>query len=96
VRRNYVRGYWGTPKSPQRRTLDSARDAGRCRAKETPPAITLSSRSGPRLRQSDHRRAAGSRVAAAPLPEVWMRKIQEWMGHRDYRTTLIYANYEPG
>jgi integrase len=24
-----------------------------------------------------------------------MRNIQEWMGHRDYRTTLIYADYEP-
>jgi hypothetical protein len=21
-----------------------------------------------------------------------MRDIQEWMGHRDYRTTLIYAD----
>ena len=25
-----------------------------------------------------------------------MRVLQEWMGHRDYRTTLIYADYEPG
>ena len=25
-----------------------------------------------------------------------MRVIQEWMGHRDFRTTLIYADYEPG
>jgi hypothetical protein len=25
-----------------------------------------------------------------------MRQIQEWMGHRDYRTTLIYTDYEPG
>lgn len=24
-----------------------------------------------------------------------MRDLQEWMGHRDYRTTLIYADYEP-
>jgi hypothetical protein len=24
-----------------------------------------------------------------------MRQIQEGMGHRDYRTTLIYADYEP-
>jgi hypothetical protein len=25
-----------------------------------------------------------------------MRTLQEWMGHRDLRTTLIYADYAPG
>jgi site-specific recombinase XerD len=25
-----------------------------------------------------------------------MRTLQEWMGHRDFRTTLIYADYAPG
>ena len=24
-----------------------------------------------------------------------MRTLQEWMGDRDYRTTLIYADYAP-
>ena len=24
---------------------------------------------------------------------VPMRTIQEWMGHRDFKTTLIYADY---
>jgi hypothetical protein len=24
------------------------------------------------------------------------RVLQEWMGHRDFKTTLIYADYEPG
>ena len=24
-----------------------------------------------------------------------MRTLQEWMGHRDYKTTLIYADYAP-
>jgi integrase len=24
-----------------------------------------------------------------------MRTIQEWMGHRDFKTTLIYADYAP-
>jgi hypothetical protein len=24
-----------------------------------------------------------------------MRTLQEWMGHRDYTTTLIYADYPP-
>jgi hypothetical protein len=27
---------------------------------------------------------------------VAMRTLQEWMGHRDLRTTLIYADYAPG
>ena len=25
-----------------------------------------------------------------------MRTLQEWMGHRDFKTTLIYADYQPG
>jgi len=29
-------------------------------------------------------------MAAAGVP---MRTLQEWMGHRDLRTTLIYADY---
>jgi hypothetical protein len=24
-----------------------------------------------------------------------MRTIQEWMGNRDFKTTLIYADYQP-
>lgn len=31
----------------------------------------------------------------AASPNVSMRDLQEWLGHRDYRTTLIYADYEP-
>jgi integrase len=42
----------------------------------------------------DLRHTFGTRMAASP--DVAMRKVQEWMGHRDYRTTLIYADYEPG
>ncbi|MGZ6589504.1 MAG: hypothetical protein ACXVHX_35215, partial [Solirubrobacteraceae bacterium] len=30
--------------------------------------------------------------AAAGVP---MRLLQEWMGHRDFKTTLIYADYAP-
>jgi hypothetical protein len=26
---------------------------------------------------------------------VLMRTLQEWMGHRDFKTTLIYADYAP-
>ena len=31
-------------------------------------------------------------MAAAGVP---MRTLQEWMGHRDFATTLIYADYAP-
>jgi hypothetical protein len=31
-------------------------------------------------------------MAAAGTP---MRTLQEWMGHRDFKTTLIYADYAP-
>lgn len=27
---------------------------------------------------------------------VAMRTLQEFMGHRDFKTTLIYADYAPG
>lgn len=46
-----------------------------------------------RIRFHDLRHTFGTRIAAAGVP---MRVLQEWMGHRDYRTTLIYADYEPG
>jgi len=32
-------------------------------------------------------------MAAAGVP---MRTLQEWLGHRDFKTTLIYADYMPG
>jgi integrase len=31
-------------------------------------------------------------MASAGVP---MRTLQEWMGHRDFKTTLIYADYAP-
>jgi len=31
-------------------------------------------------------------MAAAGVP---MRTLQEWMGHRDIKTTLMYADYSP-
>jgi hypothetical protein len=31
-------------------------------------------------------------MAAAGIP---MRTLQEWRGHRDFKTTLIYAEYPP-
>ena len=31
-------------------------------------------------------------MAAAGVPT---RTLQEWLGHRDFATTLIYADYQP-
>jgi integrase len=44
------------------------------------------------VRFHDLRHTFGTRVAAAGVP---MRTLQEWMGHRDFKTTLIYADYAP-
>lgn len=41
----------------------------------------------------DLRHTFGTRMAAAGVP---MRTLQEFMGHRDFKTTLIYADYAPG
>jgi len=38
------------------------------------------------------RHTFGTRMAAAGVP---MRMLQEWMGHRDIKTTMIYADYAP-
>ena len=45
------------------------------------------------IRFHDLRHTFGTRMAAAGVP---MRTLQEWMGHRDFKTTLIYADYMPG
>jgi integrase len=46
----------------------------------------------PALRFHDLRHTFGTRIAAAGVP---LRTLQEWMGHRDFKTTLIYADYQP-
>jgi integrase len=46
-----------------------------------------------KVRFHDLRHTFGTRMAAAAVP---MRTLQEWMGHRDFKTTLIYADYAPG
>ena len=38
------------------------------------------------------RHTFGTRMAAVGVP---MRTLQEWMGHRDFSTTLIYADFAP-
>ena len=42
------------------------------------------------VRFHDLRHTFGTRMAAAGVP---MRTLQEWLGHRDFATTLIYADY---
>jgi integrase len=44
------------------------------------------------VRFHDLRHTFGTRMAAAGVP---LRTLQEWMGHRDFKTTLIYADYQP-
>jgi integrase len=44
-----------------------------------------------RLRFHDLRHTFGTQMAAAGVP---MRTLQEWLGHRDIKTTMIYADYQ--
>jgi integrase len=44
------------------------------------------------IRFHDLRHTFGTRLAAQGVP---MRALQEMMGHRDFKTTLIYADYAP-
>ena len=44
------------------------------------------------MRWHDLRHSFATRMAAAGVP---MRTLQEWMGHRNFATTLIYADYSP-
>jgi integrase len=44
------------------------------------------------VRFHDLRHTFGTQMAAAGAP---LRMVQEWLGHSDYRTTSIYADYAP-
>ena len=44
------------------------------------------------VRFHDLRHTFGTRMAGAGVP---LRTLQEWMGHRDFKTTLVYADYQP-
>lgn len=122
VRRSFVRGEFGQPKS--QRSLRSVPLAGRVSSELTAhrassafagerdlvfghPELGIplersrvlkrykaaAKRAGIReVRFHDLRHTFGTRMAAAGVP---MRTLQEWMGHRDYKTTLIYADYAP-
>jgi len=122
VRRNYVRGEFGTPKS--KRSARSVPLASRVAAElellsqdskfkrdddlvfahpETGKPIDRSKllkrfkaalpRADVRaVRFHDLRHTFGTRMATQGMP---MRVLQELMGHRDFKTTLIYADYAP-
>jgi integrase len=122
VRRNYVRGEFGTPKS--KRSSRSVPLASRVAAELErlfqdsphkgddqlvfPHPLTgnpidrskLLKRFKAALRRAevrdvrfhDLRHTFGTRMAARGVP---MRVLQELMGHRDFKTTLIYADYAP-
>ena len=44
------------------------------------------------IRFHDLRHTFGTSMASAGAP---LRAVQEWLGHRDYRATAIYADYAP-
>jgi integrase len=122
VRRNFVRGEYGTPKSrrssrsvPLTDRLMAELDAHFKRSLRQGdddlvfghPALGVPldrSRLLKRFKESargaglrdvrfhDLRHTFGTRMAAAGVP---MRTLQEWLGHRDFKTTLIYADYAP-
>ena len=44
------------------------------------------------VRFNDLRHSFATRMAASGVP---LRTLQEWMGHRNFKTTLVYADYAP-
>jgi integrase len=123
VRRNLVRGQYGTPKSRRssRAVPMGTRVAAELRGHQLRAAyrddddlvfghpqlgtpldrskvrkrfLAAVRRAGVRdaVRFHDLRHTFGTRMAAAGVP---LRTLQEWMGHRDIKTTQIYADYQP-
>jgi integrase len=123
VRRNLVRGEFGTPKSKRgsRAVPLADRLGGELDRLHQASAFTADDdlvfanphtgrplngnallksyqralqRAGVRkVRFHDLRHTFGTRMAAAGIP---MGTLQEWMGHANFGTTLIYADYAPG
>ena len=122
VRRNFVRGEFGTPKSKRStrsvplatrvatelerlfQESERRRDEDLVFAHPTTgkpiDRSKLLKRFKAALRRAeirevrfhDLRHTFGTRMAAQGVP---MRVLQELMGHRDFKTTLIYADYAP-
>ncbi len=124
VRRNYVLGEFGTPKSRRAtRSVPLADEAAQAlehlyresgyqgdddlvfadpRTGEPIDKSIVTRRMRSALRAAglddshtfhDLRHTFGTRMAAAGVP---IRTLMEWMGHRDLKTTLIYADFAPG
>lgn len=125
VRRSYVRGEFGAPKSrrssrsvpltdrlagelqrlfdtapvtaddalvfchPASRKADTPLDGSKVLQRFKQALVRAGVRD---VRFHDLRHTFGARMAAAGVP---MRTLQEWMGHRDFATTLVYADYTP-
>ena len=125
VRRSYVRGEFGTPKSRRssrsvpltdRLTVELQRYRQSARQQQDGDLVfahpasrkpdtpldgskvlkrfkrALAHAGVREVRFHDLRHTFGTRMAAAGVP---MRTLQEWMGHRDFATTLVYADYAP-
>lgn len=122
IRRNFVRGEFGTPKSKRSsrsvpladrlaRELDQLHRGTHWpgeddlvfahphtgkpidRSKLLKRFKSALKHAGVRdVRFHDLRHTFGTRLAAQGVP---MRTLQEMMGHRDFKTTLIYADYAP-
>jgi len=122
VRRSFVRGQFGAPKSrrstrsvpmARRVALELERLLERSRYSGDDDLVFAHPQAGGPLDRSrllkrfkaaagragieevrfhDLRHTFGTRMAAAGVP---LRSLQEWMGHRDFKTTLIYADYQP-
>lgn len=124
VRRSYVRGEYGKPKSKRssravplatrvarelerhyKRSAYQADDQlvfghpelgsplDRSKIRKRFRKAVKRAGAGPDVRFHDLRHTFGTRMAAAG---VALRTLQEWMGHRDIKTTQIYADYQPG
>jgi integrase len=122
LRRNYVRGKFGTPKSKRssRAVPLADRSAGELEllfktsayqsdeARVLPPAHRQPARPLPGA-QALQEGADAHRGLRGPVPRpeatpsvpglrprgCRLRILQEWMGHRDFKTTLIYADCAP-
>ncbi len=122
VRRSFVRGEFGTPKSRrssrsvpladevagelerhfQRSAYQADGDLVFCHPETGDPLDrsrllkrfkAAGKRAGlDQVRFHDLRHTFGTRMAGAG---VALRTLQEWMGHRDSKTTEIYADYQP-
>jgi integrase len=82
-------------RSSPRTTIWCSLTGSRDMRSTVPRSASACRRAGVRVvRFHDLRHTFGTRIAASG--EVSLRTLQEWMGHRDPKTTMIYADYQPG